>query len=271
MTVPNNAGMAAPKWHKRISTEPWATRIAVLTVLILWLVAWELTVRAGLVSTTFAATPSQTLIAMIDIARELEPRTAFLSTIVMFIVAFGIAAATGLLAGAVMGISLVIHRIFHPICVGLFSTPKMIFIPLFILVGGFGAETKIAYAAISGFFPIVITVTAAVRMVDRRLLLAARSLGGSQWQVLRSVILPASLPAVLISMWYGMQHALIGILIMELFASQQGIGYFIKLYTGSFQPDKVFALVFAVAIFAIILGFFWRWQEKKFTRWQVAI
>jgi ABC-type nitrate/sulfonate/bicarbonate transport system permease component len=252
------------------NTSASRTRLILGAVIIVWLVAWEATVRAGWISETFAAAPSQVAAAMVDLAATSQVRDAFLGAIVMFLIAFAIAAMTGVLAGAAMGLSKIAHRVFHPLILGLFATPKMIFLPIVILVAGFGVESKVAYGAISGFFPVAVTVTAGVRMVDRRLLLALRSLGASRWQALRSVIIPASLPSVLAALWYGMKHALLGVLIMELFSSQDGIGHYIGLYTSTFRPDRVYALVFGMAIFAILLGSFWRWQEKKLSRWRTT-
>ena len=239
-----------------------------MAVLVVWLVAWELTVRTGLISSTFAAAPSEVAVAMVDLAGDGDVRNAFLGAIGMFLLSFAIAAAAGVLAGAAMGLSKVVHRTFHPVVLGLFSTPKMIFIPIFILVAGFGVVSKVSYGAVSGFFPVAVTVTAGVRMVDKRLLLAARSMGASRWQALRGVVIPGSLPAVMAALWYGMKHSLLGVLIMELFASQAGIGHYIGLYTSSFRPDRVFALVLGLALFAILLGSLWRWQEKRLSRWR---
>jgi ABC-type nitrate/sulfonate/bicarbonate transport system permease component len=244
------------------------TWVGIVAVLAVWLVAWELTVRTGVISSTFAATPSDVAVAMVDLAGMSDVRTAFVTAIGMFLAAFAIAAVTGLLAGVAMGLSRVVHRVFHPIILGLFSTPKMIFIPIFILIAGFGATSKISYGAVSAFFPVAVTVTAGVRMVDRRLLLALRSMGASRWQSLRTVIVPGSLPTVMAALWYGMKHALLGVLIMELFASQTGIGHYIGLYSSTFRPDRVYALVMGMALFAILLGSLWRWQERRLSRWR---
>ncbi|MEQ4304669.1 ABC transporter permease [Plantactinospora sp. B6F1] len=244
------------------------TRLGVIAVLVVWLGAWELTVRLGLISSTFAAAPSEIAVAMVDLAGNAGVRAAFVGAIGMFLVSFAIAAVTGVLAGVAMGLSKIVYRVFHPVVLGLFSTPKMIFIPIFILVAGFGVVSKISYGAVSGFFPVAVTVTAGVRMVDRRLLLAARSMGASRLQALRGVVVPGSLPAVMAALWYGMKHALLGVLIMELFASQEGIGHYIGLYTSTFRTDRVFALVLGLAIFAILLGSLWRWQEKRLSRWR---
>ncbi|MFC4055469.1 ABC transporter permease [Actinomadura syzygii] len=270
-TVRPTAGAAADRrgaGGPRARWRPSGTVLGIAGVLAVWLVGWELTVRAGVISRTFAATPTEVVREMVGLAGDAGVRSAFASAIGMFLVAFAIAAAAGVLAGAAMGLSKIAYRTFHPLVLGLFSTPKMIFIPIFILIAGFGATSKISYGAVSGFFPVAVTVTAGVRMVDQRLLVAARSMGASRLQTLRGVVMPGSLPAVMAALWYGMKHALLGVLIMELFASQRGIGHYIDLYSSNFRPDRVFALVFGLALFAVLLGSLWRWQEKRLSRWK---
>lgn len=264
------AGPAAGPVPRRRALRNRGTVAGVAAVLVVWLVGWEIAVRAELLSPLFAAAPTQVAAAAAEIATMPEVRSAFIGAIGMFLVAFAIAGAAGVLAGAAMGLSRVAHRVFHPVVVGLFSTPKMIFIPIFILLAGFTEVSKISYGAVSGFFPVAVTVTAGVRMIDKRLLLAARSMGASRWQTLRTVIIPGSLPAVMTGLWYGMKHSLLGVLIMELFASQRGIGHYIGLYSANLRPDRVYALIFGMALFAILLGSLWRWQEGRLSRWRTG-
>ncbi|MPZ26715.1 MAG: ABC transporter permease subunit [Micromonosporaceae bacterium] len=253
---------------RRTAPRSRATVAGIVAVLAVWLLGWELVVRAELLSPLFAAAPTQVAAAAVELATMPEVRAAFLAAIWMFLVAFAIAGTAGVLAGAAMGLSRVAYRVFHPAVLGLFSTPKMIFIPIFILLAGFTEISKISYGAVSGFFPVAVTVTAGVGMIDRRLLLALRSMGASRWQALHTAIVPGSLPSVLTGLWYGMKHALLGVLIMELFASQRGIGHYIGLYSSTLRPDRVYALVFGMALFAILLGSLWRWQEARLSRWR---
>ncbi len=247
--------------------DPQAT-VGIVLVILAGLVAWQAIVGFGVVDDRYVASPTQIVHAAYELAQEPRPRLAVLGAIGMFLAAFAVAAVIGVLAGAAMGLSRIVHRVFHPFVLGLFSTPKMIFIPIFILVVGLGATSKISYAAVSAFFPVAVTVTAGVRTVDKRLLLAAESMGASWFQRLRSVIIPASLPSVMTALWFGMKHALLGVLIMELVASQQGIGFFIARYSAASQTPRVYALILTMALFAILLGSLWRWQERRMSRWR---
>lgn len=238
-------------------------------IIVAVLVVWEVALRAGMASGVIAAPPSAVGAAMVELAGLAEVRAAFLQAVSQFLVAFALSAAAGVAVGAVLGLSPLAYRVFHPVVVMLFSTPKMIFIPLVILVFGIGFTSKVAYGAISGVFPVIVTVAAGVRLIDPRLLRAARSLGASRWQTIRSVTLPGAVPAVFSGLWYGIKHALLGVLIMELFVSQRGIGYLIQNYSATLQTDRVFAIVVALALVAVALGVFWKRVEDRLSRWRV--
>jgi NitT/TauT family transport system permease protein len=188
----------------------------------------------------------------------------------IFAVAFGVAAAAGIVFGGLMGLSRTLYDVLHPIVTTLFAAPKMIFIPIILLVLGFGTSANLVYSAISGFFPIAITVTAGVRAVDNRLLLASRSLGATGRQQFRAVVLPASAPAVVTALWFGVKHTLLGVLIMELFASQKGVGYFISKWAAARQTDKVFAMILLITIFASALGVLISLVGRRVDRWRTV-
>lgn len=234
------------------------------------LVVWELVVRLGLISTMFAPAPTAVVVGMFGLAADPEIRRAFGDTVVMLFAAFGLAGVGGILIGALLGLSKWAYRVFHPIVVILFSTPKMIFVPLVILIFGIGFTAKVAYASMAAIFPVIVTVVAGVRVIDTRLLTAARSMGATRWQTIRLVVVPGSMPAVFAALWYGIKHALLGVLIMELFVSQRGIGYFIRVYTSGFRSDRVYALLLALSLVAIALATFWRRVEERLSRWRTT-
>jgi ABC-type nitrate/sulfonate/bicarbonate transport system permease component len=260
-----SAAAAVPSPRRR----EFPVSAAIALVVLIGLLIWEAIVRLELVNDRFVAAPTQTAKAAFELAGEAEPRNAVLQAILLFLIAFVISGIVGIIAGAGMGLSRVLYRVFHPLVLALFSTPKMVFIPIFVLISGYGTTTKLSYAAVSAFFPVAVAVTAGVRTIDKRLLLAADSMGASRWQRFRVIILPGSLPSIMAALWFGMKHALLGILVMELWASQKAIGYFIDTYSAAGRTDRVFALIFTMALFAILLGSLWRWLEKRMGRWRM--
>lgn len=232
------------------------------------LVLWEAVVRMGLVSPFFLAAPTQIATAAVELAGDGEVRAALAETLWMVAVAFVVAAVAGILLGAWLGLSDWAHRALNPVVALVMSTPKMIFLPLMLVIFGIGFTSKVAYGILSAVFYVAINVTAGVRMVNEAWLRAIRSMGASRLDRLRLVILPASLPAVAVGLWYGMKHALLGVLIADLFVSVRGIGFYINRYTASFRVDRVFAVVVVLSALAITLGWVWKRVDDRLGRWR---
>ncbi len=228
------------------------------------LLVWELVMRLGLVSPLFAASPSSIAISLGELLMMEEVRRALRETLTAMVTSFTIAAVAGIVLAVAIGRSKFLYRAFHPISVMIYSSPKMIFLPLLILFLGIGPALKVAYGAFSAFFAVLIMVTAGVRVVDKKLHVAARSMGATRWQEMRHVDVPAAMPSVVVGLWYGLKHAVTAVLIAELFVGGgRGIGYFIDIYTATFQASRVWALVIALSLVAILLGNFWRWVEER--------
>jgi len=242
-------------------------RIILLTLL---LGAWELGVRVGWLDPLFFAAPTQVVRAFGELAVDAKVRQTFIDTVVVVGAAFGIGAGSALLVGTWLGLVKTAHRIFLPFISIAMSTPKIIFLPLFVVALGTGSISKVAYAGMSAFFFTVPNVAASVRMLDPRLVMAVESLGASRRQRFTHLVIPGSLPGVVTGLWFGMKHALLSVLVAELFISQGGIGFWINRYTSSFQVDKVFALILALAIVAVGLGWMFRVAERRLDRWRPA-
>lgn len=234
---------------------------------VLALALWELLVRTEVLNNQVIAPPTKVAAAVVELAQRPDIRSAMYQLLTLIVISFAIACAIGVLIGSALGLSRIAHRIFHPFVLIWFSTPNLVFLPILVTLFGFGTEVKIIYGALSGIPPVIVTMAAGVRMIDQRLLNAARSLGASRTQRLLRVTLPASTPALFTALSYALKHSLLGVLIIELFSSQRGIGYFITLFTSTLRPEDVYALLFAVAALAIVLSVGLSRLEKRMARW----
>lgn len=239
-----------------------------LGLALLALGAWQLAAWLGLMSAAVVPKPTAVLAALPGLLANPGVQGALLQLLLTFLLAFGLGTGAGILVGALIGLSGFLHRILHPAVVLLYSTPKMIFIPLVILLFGVGGEAKVFYGFISALPPVLITVAGGIGAVNPRLLTVSRALGASRLQTILHVALPAALPSVFTGIWFGLQSSLLGVLVAELFTSQQGIGYYVTSYAASFRPDRVFALLLFVAALAVLLGSGWRRLERWMLRWR---
>jgi NitT/TauT family transport system permease protein len=156
-----------------------------------------------------------------------------------------------------------------PIILLLYGTPQVTILPLFILYFGIGPASKVAFGVSHGIFPIIVTIVAGVQNIKPILMVAARSMGASRWQMFRWVIFPHMIPSFFAGMRLGMTGVLLGVLLAELYVSTAGIGYFTTLFTQNFDPTKLLGLISVLAAMAIVLNEMVRRAEVHFGRWRM--
>ena len=241
----------------------------VRTLIIIALIAlWELLPRAGLVPELFLPSLSSTLIAGWSDAGEYGH--ALVTTLSEVAIAMLFACGGGILLGAIVG-SLPRPRVLiMPIVSSLYAVPLVILYPVFTVWFGIGAESKIAFAAIYGFLPTMLSTAAGIQTIDPQLLLAARSMGATLSQRLVRVVLPAAIPTVLSGLRVGGALVIVGVVVAEMLISSAGIGYLISRYRTVLDSSHVFAGVLLVLALAIVFNALIRMLERKAAIWQTG-
>ena len=168
-------------------------------------------------------------------------------------VAFAISATSGVIVGYLISRSQYRIRVFEPLFSAIYSVPIILFLPLYVLFFGLGPASKIALGATISFFPIALNTIAGFGYVDKVLVTAARSMGASDFQLFRYVLLPAAFPIILTGMRMGFTVALLSIIGSETIASLAGLGHRIVHLAEGMEMAQMFAyIVFVVAIAAFL-------------------
>ena len=174
-------------------------------------------------------------------------------TLSELLAAFAISATTGVALGYLISRSSYLIRVFEPLLAGIYSVPIILFLPLFILFFGLGEPSKIAIGATISFFPIVLNTIAGFGFIDKMYVTAARSMGASDYQLFRWVLLPAAFPVILTGLRMGFTVALLSILGSETLASLAGLGHRIVHLAEGMEMARMFAYIaFVVAIAALL-------------------
>jgi ABC-type nitrate/sulfonate/bicarbonate transport system permease component len=237
---------------------------SVVVVVALWEVAWE----AGLISPLFFSGPSAIA------ARFLEDWTH--GTLVAdmeysgvnFILGFALAIVTGVGLGVLVGWYRRLRLLADPFVNALYATPRIALIPLIILWFGIGIWSKVFIVFLSAFFPILVNTIAGVKALDEDLLRAARSFCASDRQIFATVAIPGSVPFILSGVRQGAAHGLIGVVVGEMFAGSQGIGFMIAYGGQNFATDTLFVGVAIIAFAGILLGWMAERLQRRFSRWR---
>jgi ABC-type nitrate/sulfonate/bicarbonate transport system permease component len=188
-----------------------------------------------------------------DVIRSGEFLPDLQVTLTEVAVAFVLSCSSGVTLGYLISRSHYSIRVFEPLLAGAYSVPIILFLPLYVLFFGLGPWSKIALGTTISFFPIALNTIAGFGYVDKIFITAARSMGASDFQMFRYVLLPAALPVILTGLRIGFTVALLSILGSETIASLAGLGHRIVHLAEAMETPRMFAYIaFAVVIAALL-------------------
>jgi len=239
-----------------------------LALLALVLGAWEALPRLGLVNPRLLPPLGDVLAMLIDILGRPQVQEAIAVTAAEVVVAFIIAVPAGAAIGVLVAENEYFGAIFKPMLFYVFSVPKSIFLPMFILVLGIGFQQKVAYAAFSTIFVVIMSATAAVESVRADHVLVARSYGATRAQRLTRVYVPSMMPVLLETLRISMIFNFTGVMIAEMYASRTGIGHLIANWGENFMMRQLLAGVILLAAVAILFNETVRWLEARCSTWR---
>ena len=217
------------------------------------LVLWTLGTHQWGISPLLLPKPENVWRELIDILTSGEFVPDLLVTLGELAAAFAISMTSGVLIGYLCSRSRWLIAVFEPLLAGMYAIPIILFLPLYILFFGLGPASKIALGATISFFPIVLSTITGFGNVDRVLVTAAKSMGASDYQLFRYVLLPAALPVMLTGLRMGFTVALLSIIGSETIASLDGLGHRIVNLAENMDMARMFAyIVFAIAIAALL-------------------
>jgi NitT/TauT family transport system permease protein len=160
---------------------------------------------------------------------------------------FALAAAAGVTLGMLMGRSRFVGALLDPLFSGTYAVPKLALFPIFIFVFGIGSLSKIALVFLECLYPIVIMTCAGARAVNRVQLWSAQNMGASRAQILRRVVVPATAPYIFAGFRVAVPVAMIVVVITEMVASADGLGYLVVYSLSSLKTDRMLAVVVVIA------------------------
>jgi NitT/TauT family transport system permease protein len=241
------ARLAAEAAPRRAWSPVLPLRIATLLGLLL---LWEVVARSGIV---FADVVPSSLTIAAAVA-DLLTSASFYWNLELTLIEVGVSLVLGAGAGIVVGLALGANRFigkaFEPYFHYLAPTPKIVFLPILLVLFGIGPASKIAMGTLSCFFPMVLSVASGVRQVDPVLLRVGRSFNLTGLQIVRKIYLPALVPPIATGLKLGTGVAIIGCLLAEIKMSNRGLGFLVMQYYAQFRIPYMYAallIVFAVA------------------------
>lgn len=183
---------------------------------------------------------------------------------------FAVALAVSLPLGIAMGSSRGIANVATPYLTVLLAAPMIALVPIVQVVFGLTLAARIVVVFLFSFIYMTINTMVGVQEVPADLKEMGRSYGATRWQMLRTVTIPAAVPAIMAGVRLGLGRAIIGMVIAELSLIGAGIGSLILEYQVRFQPAYVFGIVLLAVLEGVILMEIARRVEARFARWKGA-
>ncbi|MDB5595811.1 MAG: hypothetical protein JWM36_2772 [Hyphomicrobiales bacterium] len=202
----------------------WRRHALRSSAIIALMTIWEGTARSGHVSTFLLPPLTSVLSRLAQDVFAGDFATSAGLTLFRTAVGFGIAAVFGILLGVLIARVSIFRWFFDPlVSVGL-PTPKIAFLPIFVLWFGVFDASKIWMAAFNAIFPVIVATWAGTQAVDKFVLWSASGMGASRTRVSWDVALPAALPSILTGLQIALPIALIVTVVSEMASGSEGLG-----------------------------------------------
>jgi NitT/TauT family transport system permease protein len=239
-----------------------------LAPVLICLALWQCVTALHLADPQFLPGVGAVLGAFYDLAKE---RTIFVELGVSLLTALA-GLASGILIGVPLGIVMAMFKradgFFGPLIKATYSLPKSALIPLFVLWFGVGGITNILATALTTLLPIVIYTYHGVQGVPRIFIWSAEAMGTPPATLLRRVVLPAALPAILTGVRIALGFAFIVTIAAEMIVSNHGIGKLMFLYGDSGAYNYMFAAVITIVATAFVADWLLQLAVAHILRWQ---
>lgn len=239
-----------------------------ITFLIIILLIWQIAANNNWINTFNFSSPILIIneLKLLFSEGEILPHIKF---------TFGVS-LVGLLTGTFTAILLAfifssikpLGKIFDPILVGLNGLPKLALGPVFIIWFGIGVEAKVVMSAITVFFPVFYNALTGFLNVDIDLINSIKVMGATNWQLIKKVILPSSLPWIAASLKNGASLAVAGTIVGEYLGSTKGMGWMIQAAGGVYNITRVFACLIVLVLLMLLIDRVLSMINNNLLKWQ---
>jgi ABC-type nitrate/sulfonate/bicarbonate transport system permease component len=178
-----------------------------------------------------------------------------------------IATLTGVPLGLWVGKNKKVDAVSAPLIYLTYPVPKIVFLPIFLILLGIGNVSKIVMITLIVFYQILVTTRDAARNLQKEYILSVKSLKASEMDLYCHVYFPACLPAILTSLRLGLGTAMAVLFLVETYATRQGIGFFIMDAWSSLAYDKMFAGIIAMGLMGFLIYLLLDVCEKLLCSW----
>ncbi|BCJ85198.1 ABC transporter permease [Effusibacillus dendaii] len=243
----------------------------VIGTFLLGLVVWSVLSYGHLVEQTFLPTPTkviQTLSQQIQSSAFWQHVGISVYRVTM---GFLLACVIGIPLGILAGTFRMMESVVVPATEFVRYMPATAFVPLIMVWAGIGETAKILVIFVGSFFQLVLMVADNTRSVSDDLLQASYTLGATRWQVIRRVLLPALMPNLLNTLRLIMGWAWTYLVVAELVAANNGLGFAIMKAQRFLNTDVIFVGIFTIGLLGLLTDRLFAYMNKRLFPWAEGV
>ena len=240
------------KKHKRETILVYTLRV---TILLVFLLLWELLASIGVIDSFISSSPSRIISTIQNLFLEYNLLTHIFVTLYETILGFIIAVGFGYVIALILWWSERTRRVLEPYIVVLNSLPKIALGPIIIVWCGSGSKAIIFMAVLISIIVAIITMLNGFLSTDKNKILLLKSMGATKLQILLKLVIPGSLPTFISMLKISVGMAWVGSIMGEYLVSRAGLGYLIVYGGQVFKLDLVMASTVILCLLAALMYF----------------
>ncbi|QGH34135.1 ABC transporter permease subunit [Gracilibacillus salitolerans] len=235
---------------------------------VILIVIWEILSRAGVVPSNQLPAPTTILDKIVSMAQDGSLWGHVWITTYRVLAGFIIGTVAAIVLGSFVGFYKKAEQLFDPMIQAFRSIPSLAWVPLFILWMGIGETSKVTMIAVGVFFPVYLNIVSGILGVDRKLIEVGKMYGLNTFQLVKRIILPASLPSFLVGMRSGLGLGWMFVVAAELMGASQGLGFLLVFGQNMSRPETILASIILFAIIGKLTDWILKLVEDRSLHWQ---
>lgn len=232
------------------------------------LAIWHVVTTMNLIPSYQLPTP----LAVVERIRQFLADGTLQSNIAITTVRVALGVAMGTIAAVVLGLVVGFYskaeKLFDPLMQSLKSIPGLAWVPLFILWMGIGEVSKVVLIAVGVFFPVYLNIVSGILSADRKLIEVGKIYNFTHLQLVRCIILPATLPNFFTGLRSGVGIGWMFVVASEMMGASQGLGYLLIIGQNSSSPDIIIVSILMFALMGKLSDVFIKLVEQRSLKWR---
>lgn len=246
------------------------TRILGIIVPITLLGLWQFGSSIGFINPLFFPSPSRIAVVGFERVTDGTLFIELLATLSRLSLGFFLGAALGYVVGVFMALNTLLRQLLEPLLSAIYTIPKIVLLPIFLLIFGFGNPPKIALIAITVFFYVWVNTLGAVTNIPAEYFAIARTITTRQLSVIRHIVLPASLPSVFTGLRIGIAVATLITISSEFIVGDSGLGYLIFNSRLLLKYEDAYVGIVVVGLLGYLLQNIVKFVGRRVTPWSAV-